>query len=617
MKITLYKNCILTDNYHEVLDLTKKTRVIDGITESYSVFTDYLKALEKTEITLENMYYTRNMTFIFSFSGEKRYEEVYSYNYCKIEVEDLVRYCFITDIILCNTVVKYKTKEDIWSNYALDMNIRNAYLIQSYKLNYKNKSISFYKLPISYQSNEALNYVDIAGDTYPLPSGLPVNIVMQLQCYRLTDNNASDRQVRTVLISSFSDNLGSNTYENKGFTPKEVCDFLNKLEQDVYATKFSVAPNISKQIGTADVYIQIDNITLVPFYWGIGNAINKITDKSKLYEGHCITIKQGTLFNNKKFACINLPYLLNDISKYEYSSLMKLTEINTNNNFKLLSIGTRTSQFSIEQNGTNFYSKIFVSTDDTDFKLFLEAQGKSMEITSDFIFEVPFESLTADVYMQRKIAKNTQVYKGISSVLSGALQMARSVNSVSLNGGTIINSGVENTLPMIYTKNAVSNFEPIAEYATEKTIGAGGLAGIDYDKNLTRGSGNKIADGIVTIKNALTPQFVSNYGTFAKSNGLLNASCGGIIGCCISPDNEKIVNDFIKRVGYITYEFITDDILFNQDFVDFNILQFDYCWITGKFPAYIRTELEKILMNGFKIWYNSELKEKIENADIQ
>ena len=138
MKITLYKNCILTDNYHEVFDLTLKT--VDGVESS--VFTDYLKSLEKTEITLENMYYTRNMTFIFSFSGEKRYEEVYSYNYCKIEVEDLVRYCFITDIILCNTVVKYKTKEDIWSNYALDMNIRNSYLARSYKLKYKNKKMS-------------------------------------------------------------------------------------------------------------------------------------------------------------------------------------------------------------------------------------------------------------------------------------------------------------------------------------------------------------------------------------------------------------------------------------------------------------------------------------------
>ena len=31
----------------------------------------------------------------------------------------------------------------------------------------------------------------------------------------------------------------------------------------------------------------------------------------------------------------------------------------------------------------------------------------------------------------------------------------------------------------------------------------------------------------------------------------------------------------------------------------------------------IKEALEDILTNGFKIWYNSELKEKIENADIQ
>ena len=48
MILTLYKNCILNDNYNEVFDLTLKT--VDGVESS--VFTDYLKSLKNTVINL-------------------------------------------------------------------------------------------------------------------------------------------------------------------------------------------------------------------------------------------------------------------------------------------------------------------------------------------------------------------------------------------------------------------------------------------------------------------------------------------------------------------------------------------------------------------------------------
>ncbi len=604
MKITLYKNCILTDNYHEVFDLTLKT--VDGVKSS--VFTDYLKSLEKTEITLENMYYTRNMTFIFSFSGEKRYEEVYSYNYCKIEVEDLVRYCFITDIILCNTVVKYKTKEDIWSNYALDMNIRNSYLARSYKLKYKDKNIDFYKLPIGYQSNEMLKYVPLVGDkTYIDYKNNLMNIVMQVQFYKLSDTKQTERQTRTIILMNKKAGTG---YTNLTLTAKEACNFINRFEALVYDKEFNKGNDLKDNIlDTTKVYAQIDNVTCVPAIWGLGSTAENGDDNAISATFNFIPepITGGTAPPFDNYALVNLPKAFNQFLNYTYSSPVAMYQFILKNNFKLLSIGTRTSQFAIETNGTNFEVDIAVTMDDVDFKIFLETQGKSIEITNDFIYDVPFESLTADVAAQRKIARNTAVYRGVSSIASGALQIARSVKGVYLSGGSVEQGGINYNLPMVYTENPVSNFEPTAEYSYER-INEGGITGVDFDKNASRGVIGKVSDGILQISNALAPKYTSNYGTFAKSNGLLNACCGGIIGCEIKPDNEIIVNNFIKQTGYIVYEFINNDIIFNQDFTDFNILQFDFCWVSGRFPAYIRNKLEQILTSGFKIWYNSGAK---------
>ena len=74
----------------------------------------------------------------------------------------------------------------------------------------------------------------------------------------------------------------------------------------------------------------------------------------------------------------------------------------------------------------------------------------------------------------------------------------------------------------------------------------------------------------------------------------------------------------IDEIGYTVYEFTNNnDFIFNNYFTDYNILLFTDVIIYGSFPLNIKEALEDILTNGFKIWYNSELKEKIENADIQ
>lgn len=600
MILTLYKNCILNDNYNEVFDLTKKTRVIDGVTESYSVFTDYLKGLNNNVINLPNVYYSRNMSFTLGISGDNKAKEAFEYNYCKIEAEGIVRYCFITDIQLANSVATYYTEEDIWSNYAYDMQFRYGYLTNSRKLDYKidnsKKQINYYLLPADYQSNDFINYKYIVGGTSSY------NIICQAQFYLLKNAGPSNRVTRTVLLSE-----GKDSYSQINFSLSEIADKLAELQTKTSSPDAcTVNKLLQKILGDNIVSFQIDNITIIPANWNLKNKIGVLSTDDNV-------LGNVQLYPNKpeqtQINFLDLPLILYGRT-YPTSYPEKILEGVIENNFKIISFGTRTSQFEINMNGTSLKYELRFFADESDFKILLNFQNKSIDITHDFVYNIPFEALTSDIIAQRKIARNTSIYNGFANIASGTAQTA-------LNA-----SGIINKSPYLSISSTQKN-----RYGTTKR-GAKYLTSSKYEENRymnPAGSGSydgiiggvrEISDGIVGIVNALLPKYTSNNGTFVTSEALLNAWYGLCVGEIIA-DNENFIENYINIVGYIVYEIIKDNILFYQDFTDYNICKFETVDIYGSFPQSIKLALENILTSGFKIWYNSELKEKIENADIQ
>lgn len=596
MILTLYKNCILNDNYNEVFDLTLRT--VDGVESS--VFTDYLKSLKNTVINLPNVYYSRNMSFTLGISGDNKAKEAFEYNYCKIEAEGIVRYCFITDIQLANSVATYYTEEDIWSNYAYDMQIRYGYLTQSKKLKYNNLDINFYHLPQEYQSNNKIILYEAHKITQS--ERIKFNIICQLQCYTIaTKEHPTKRASKYVLIT--------NSSANYNFTYLEATSLLLSIE---YASSFAtltLGDNL-KWVGVDTANYEIDNIYIIPARWGIGAWVKNASEQnktaglvaSKTFEMQSKESALGgfTTFNANFY---NLAYFLIDDGFYHNPRLLEEGAIK--NNFKTKSIGTYTSQYDLSMNGTDITYSVTCFSSDTSFNLFLNVQEKIIDITNDFYYDIPIDALTADVMAQRKIAHNLAIYNNVKGIISGTAETA--LNAASLATGNISATTIR-TKKLNYGKHGNLTSGKYNSQTSYNPLGTGTYKGI-------LGGVGDIADGIAGLIAEFTPAYTSVSGVFATSIAILNASLG-IVYSEITPDNEKIVNDFISLVGYNVYEVIKQNIIFSQNFIDYNILRFNEIDIYGSFPQSIKLALENILTSGFKIWYNSELKEKIENADI-
>lgn len=585
MRITLYKGCILSNRYNIVYDLTstKTFPNIAGITRKTSALEDYLKSLPQNTIELPNTYYTRNMSITLNISGNSKFKDAFSYNYCYITTDDgLERYCFITSIELGNTVATFYTEEDIWSTYGALSHIQFGYLTNTYQRDFKSglgldRHIDYYLLPTAFQSNDE----PTVKSAHRISGGF--NIVAQMQLYNLDkDGKVSDRVVRTVVFTTFE--KIDETYEVKpgSFSTDEVTKIIGGLQIYGPAGDLLHGPN-----GAGLSYYQIDNITVLPEELNIGKCFeNKTIEEIKTATvGISFSIR---LAEDLFIGFCNFPELFYISS--EMSGRMKdIYNGILDNNFKIISFGTRSSQYEINMNGTSLKYSLKASATDWDFKLILSFQQKTIDITNDFVLKVPFESITGDVLAQRKIAKNTAIYNGVTSIIGGVAKIGTSATSIATGGITEV------------TK--ISRSRKTGKVTSRKTTSSGIRS--DNGTGIISGAID-VADGIVAIVNANTPRYTSNRGTFVQSEGLYNASYG----LCyqeVIPDNEAFVNNMTALCGYIVYEIITrsDEIIFGQTFEDgANVLKFESVVLDGGyFPLDIREKLEAILENGFIIYY--------------
>lgn len=585
MRITLYKGCILSNRYNIVYDLTstKTFPNIAGITRKTSALEDYLKSLPQNTIELPNTYYTRNMSITLNISGNSKFKDAFSYNYCYITTDDgLERYCFITSIELGNTVATFYTEEDIWSTYGTLSHIKLGYLTNTYQRDFKSglgldRHIDYYLLPTAFQSNDE----PTVKSAHRISGGF--NIVAQMQLYNLDkDGKVSNRVVRTVVFTTF-EKIGE-TYEVKpaSFSTDEITKIIGGLQVYGPAGDLLHGPN-----GAALSYYQIDNITVLPEELNIGKCFeNKTIEKIKAATvGISFSIR---LAEDLFIGFCNFPKLFY-ISSEIQGRMKDLYNGILDNNFKIISFGTRSSQYEINMNGTSLKYSLKASASDWDFKLILSFQQKTIDITNDFVLKVPFDSITGDVLAQRKIAKNTAIYNGVTSIIGGVAKIGTSAASIATGGITEV------------TK--IRHSRTTGKVTSRKTTSSGVRS--DNGAGIIGGAID-VADGIVAIVNANTPRYTSNRGTFVQSEGLYNASYG----LCyqeVIPDNEAFVNNMTALCGYIVYEIITrsDEIIFGQTFEDgANVLKFESVVLDGGyFPLDIREKLEAILENGFIIYY--------------
>ena len=546
MIIKLYKNCILTDAYSEVFDVYHKDA------NAKTSLDRYLETLEQKTIATLHTYVTNSGKISFDLNGEDG-TEFYDFNYMSItdEVNNFTRFCFIDAVTVVNGIAVVSYIEDLWSNYAPSLQMRKSLLTRSRIIDYGSYKIPFYSLGMEYQGNNQLKLTRL----FDLSTSTPeVNVVVQLQLYKLSEQGElSERLINEAFIAFKRNDVVSNDWD---ISQAEL--FIQRLMQDSSSKKIS--------IGGIEFNYEIYNIILIPKEFGI--PVNTIAPST----------------TNTQTTIGNATAMLRIISPLATDTKLNITNTKTIAcNFKQFKIGSLITAYDIVQNGTNIEIKLGYQTDFYDFKLFIMFQNQIYDITSDFKIEIPISVQTADVTQQQATAREMAQFNAKMGIASGAMQIGSGMMDSKLGlAKTVIGAG---TGSLSMTMNGAQQMS-------------------DAPFKVGRGIMNIISSS-KQLEIANRAMYVSNRGCKITGNSVI-AAYYGIVIYEIQPDNEVEVQANIDNCGYVCNE-IVDNLLSSittGTTNKWNVMQFEYVNIYGKFTQRIADALRDILYAGFKIWYD-------------
>lgn len=546
MNITLYKNCCLNNKYQEVFYNTK--------------LETYLNSLNKFSLTLENTYYENNMELVIDYAwfetqqGSVLLHEIYDFNYCKItELGEgiptyyLSRYCFIKSIVIKNGCVYLELEEDIWASYSAKMQGTNVCVLSnSRKTTYGSGMVlTPLELPYNYDGNNKLKLESISYANLDYPY---VYMLVEFQLYDLTtyDKPNSDREVFYAIVR----------YRSQDYNAS-----LTFLETNARTLMKSMASNKIR-----GKQYQVGNIYAIPV--GMLDLTNDFKTEESLFE---------SLFMSE---CLN---------PKEHIVLSGTI----NNNYKNLFIGVLDNYISLINNGTNIEYNIKFSCCDAGISLKLNCSNQIIDITNSFIYEVPFQGILSEEYATRKISNNLKLFKleteserkQITGVLSIGNAMFSGLGSVFSETSGGVFGGVKSMVNDI--KTSIFNM---------RGVGDGYQQDIDAEK--------------WTIQ---TPKYSNSKGVISNLNSISNICYGLVLGK-INPDNNEFVKKFVDNYGYSSFFFIdsaekfnaifkTDH--YNQETFHYNTIRVSSPCVYGSFTNEIAEQLNNILRNGVKIWYDA------------
>lgn len=577
MRITFYKNCILTSAYSEVIDTIK----VDA--EGKSAFLRYLEnfdTLNTLTIDVDNVY--------ISNQGKLNVDaEIgYGYNYMSIIDTDnnISRYAFINDITIVNGLAVIDYTEDVWANYSKDMKIRKSLLSRSRITDYGTYKIPFFMPGMQYESNNGLNiesyYYDdttntIKSEKYDFTGTLPiltglnsVYILARAQIYKTEqEGKLSQRDVSVVRICKRTGTEG--TYQ----TLFSIVEAQNIIQDITIKQSTSCVVN---NVGDTNYrnYDIVDFILLPRIFFNDGKTSNKAS----------AFILNGSTGTNVS----DVAYVLSTFSD-EAAIGRKTISLSLNNDFKRVSIGTFTGQRQIINNGSKINIDVFIYGDYADVKILLNVQNNLIDITRDLTFEVPVSVQTATETQQQKAARELKTLNAKLEISSGALGI--------YNGIMDMSQGLATT----FLGAAMGG-------------GAGLLTATHGAVDFNKGYSSGIAGGVMSIikgKKSLEianrAMYTTNKAVSINNNAILNAQMGLVIYYVI-PDNDVEVQANIDETGYVCNE-IVDNLFETIDATKakeaiYNSITFDFVNLYGNFPQRIVNRLKDILINGFKIWYD-------------
>ena len=534
-----------------IIKLYKNCILTDAYSEVFDVYHKdannktaldrYLATLEQKTIATPHTYVTNSGKISFDLIDEND-TEFYDFNYMSItdEVNNFTRFCFIDAITVVNGIAVVSYIEDVWSNYAPSLQMRKSLLTRSRIIDYGSYKIPFYSLGMEYQGNNELKITSLFENT-----SNKFNLIMQTQVYKLSEKG--ELSERDILETYVALKQADNTYRSS-FSVFEALNLAKSLT--VKSSKTQLA---------SGEYYEVYNILILP-------------ESLHILQESDVTLSYN-VFDN----VFIIPLIENVLSmtNINYTATKTLSC-----NYKQFKVGTLLNAFDLVQNGTDITVKIGYYATNTDFNIYLNFQNQIYEITKDFMLDLPISVQTADVTQQQATAREVANLNAKLGVAKGAMQIAGGVADVALGASQV----------------------GISSSWSKQLKGAGQITNGLMD----------VGGGIINIISqkkqldiANRALYVSNKGVEVLSNTAMTAVYG-IVVYEIQPDNEVEVQANIDNCGYVCNEIV--DNLFSTITTGttnkWNVMQFDYVNIYGKFTQRIADVLRDILNAGFKIWYD-------------
>ena len=534
-----------------IIKLYKNCILTDAYSEVFDVFHQdqmqntaldrYLETLQSKSFTIPHTYVTNSGKISFDLIDEND-TEFYDFNYMSIhdETNHFTRFCFIDAITVVNGIAVVSYVEDVWSNYAPSLQMRKSLLTRSRIIDYGSYKIPFYSLGMEYQGNNELKITQLFENTTN-----KFNLIMQTQVYKLSEKG--ELSERDILETYVALKQADNTYRSS-FSVFEALHLAKSLT--VKSSKTQLA---------SGEYYEVYNILILP-------------ESLHILQESDVTLSYNVFDNVFIIALVENVVSMTNIN---YTATKTLPC-----NYKQFKVGTLLNAFDLVQNGTDITVKIGYYATNTDFNIYLNFQNQIYEITKDFMLDLPISVQTADVTQQQATAREVANLDAKLGIARGAMQIVGGVADVAL-GATQVNISSSWGKQLKGAGQITSGL---------MDVGSGIMNTISQKKQLD------IANRAL---------YVSNKGVEVLSNTALIAVYG-IVVYEIQPDNEVEVQANIDNCGYVCNEIV--DNLFNTITTGttnkWNVMQFDYVNIYGKFTQRIADVLRDILNAGFKIWYD-------------
>lgn len=606
MQITLYKNCKLNNAYKNVFSFRKTP-------SNTNLLADYLSSLTSITIDLgEYVYASRTGTIPVLLENpadleivEPYYSNIYEFNYCRIQDQDndILRYCFITDIEFKNETALISYEEDIWHSYGANMNITESFLAKNRLADKNNFYTNGIKtLPLKYTSvkEPTVTKYNTTNTTY--------NVVAELQVYKAkADGKIGGRRTYVTLVHSL-DSATPPTI-TKDFTldkAQVVCQDIVSLQADDCAYWKN---------GTDKYNFNVVNLYILPKYYNIETLFKSMPEDMTTYfssETGVALLSIGTysddLIGGHHYCCNYVKSDKIDI----FNSLITSGSKTINADKKMQSIGTFTTQIPVLYNGENikFDLKAYISVD--SFKLYFYSFDSLVEITEDFKYEVPFTSATSEENSMLQLNRNIRNITSVASIVGGAVGLGLGIGNVG-NYGSLIASATTPT-----GRIRKSGGEPVITPQGLNNLRRGERASIEGVVGASIGISGGIADLVKNNASLYSSTQMNKTNSFA----VLNAYYGI---CWVTTDStnnfDNYITGCIDNTGFTVFEWVKN---FNitgikhssntaitttmRDTYKYNYVKFDIVNTYGNFPRSVANILEEILLNGTKVWFTTAIE---------